>query len=95
MEYSLTSSANKYVQIAKAFGEDTSNITVVEAAIKAIEGVRKLLYDLKIPQKLSDLELDKDELYNAAKIARSYEFLHFLPRPVSQEDLYNILLSAY
>lgn len=95
MEYSLTSSANKFVQIAKAFGEDTTDITVVEAAIKAIEGVRKLLYDLKIPQKLSDLELDKEELFNAAKVARSYEFLHFLPRPVSQEDLYNILISAF
>ncbi len=95
MEFNLTSSANRYVQIAKAFGENVADITVVEAAIKAIEFVRKLLFDLKIPTKLGELEVDKEQLEKVAKIARNYEFLHYLPRPVSKEDLYNILIAAY
>ena len=95
MEFNLTSSANRYVQIAKAFGEAVSDITVVEAAIKAIEFVRKLLFDLKVPTKLSELDIDKEQLEKVSKIARNYEFLHYLPRPVSKEDLYNILIAAY
>ena len=59
MEFNLTAIPNKYVQIARALDEDVSKVTVVEAAIKAIEGIRKLLFDLKVPQKLSDYKIDK------------------------------------
>ncbi len=95
MEFNLTASPNRYVQIAKGFGENVSDITVIEAAIKAIEFVRKILFDLKTPQRLSELDVDKDDLFQVAKIAKSYDFLHYLPRAVSKEDMHNILISAY
>ncbi len=95
MEFNLTSCANKYVYIAKAFGEQVGDITVVEAAIKAIEGVRKVLTDLRIPSRLSELNIDKSELLQVARLARSYEFIHYLPRPVSKDDLFNILASSF
>lgn len=95
MEFNLTSMPNKYVQIAKALGEDIANITVVEAAIKAIEGVRKLLFDLKVPQKLSDYKIDKENLPIISSVARRYQFMNFTPLPISKEDILNILLTAY
>ena len=95
MEFNLTVAPNKYVQIARAFGEDISKITVVEAAIKAVEGVRKLLFDLKIPQKLSDYNVNNEDLPHIASIARRYNFLNYLPTPVSKEDLLNIMFTAY
>ncbi|MHA1344553.1 MAG: hypothetical protein ACTSQG_11235 [Promethearchaeota archaeon] len=95
MEFNLTAIPNKYVQIARAMGEDISKITVVEAAIKAIESVRKLLFDLKIPQKLSDYKVDKENLPVIASIARKYDFMNYTPLPISKEDVLNILLTAY
>ena len=95
MEFNLTSAPNRYIHIARALGENTTDITVVEAAIKAVESVRKMLNDIKVPTRLSDLDVDKDRFYDVARIAKSYDFLHHLPRPVSKEDLYNILISAY
>lgn len=94
MEFNLTAAPNRYVQIAKAFGENVEDITVVEAAIKAIESVRKLLFDIKAPQRLSELEVNRDKLWDIAKIARGYEFLHFLPRPLSKDDIFNLLNTA-
>lgn len=94
MEFNLTSAPNRYVQIAKAFGENVEDITVVEAAIKAIERVRKLLFDLKAPQRLSELEINRDKLWDIAKVARGYDFLHYLPRPLSKDDIYNLLNTA-
>ncbi len=94
MEFNLTSAPNRYVQIAKAFGENVEDITVVEAAIKAIESVRKLLFDVKAPQRLSELDVDKEKLWDIAKVARSYDFLHYLPRPLSKDDIYNLLNAA-
>jgi alcohol dehydrogenase class IV len=95
MEFNLTAMPNKYVQVAKALGEDVSSITVVEAAIKAIEGVRKLLFDLKVPQKLSDYKVNKENLPIVSSIARRYPFINYTPLPLSKEDILNILLTAY
>ncbi len=95
MEFNLTAMPNKYVQIAKALGEDISNITVVEAAIKAIEGVRKLLFDLKVPQKLSDYKINKENLPIISSIARRYQFINYTPLPLSKEDILNILMTAF
>ncbi len=95
MEFNLTTCATKYVYIAKAFGEDVTTVTVVEAAIKAIEAIRKILSDLRTPTKLSELNIEKEELMQVAKIARSYDFMQYSPRPVSKDDLFNILNSSY
>jgi len=95
MEFNLTAVPNKYVQIARALGEDISNITVVEAAIKAIEGVRKLLFDLKIPQRLSEYDIKKEDLPLVSGLARRYKFLSYTPSPITREDMLNILMTAY
>ncbi len=95
MEFNLTAVPNKYVQIARALGEDISNITVVEAAIKAIEGVRKLLFDLKVPQRLSEYDIQKEDLPLVSGLARRYKFLSYTPSPITREDMLNILMTAY
>ncbi|PKL11741.1 MAG: iron-containing alcohol dehydrogenase, partial [Spirochaetae bacterium HGW-Spirochaetae-6] len=95
MEFNLTTSANKLVFISKAFGDNISDISVVEAAIKAIENVRKISIENNIPQRLNELNIAEEDLLKIAKIARNYEFLHNLPRPVSREDILTILSSAY
>ncbi len=94
MEFNLTSTPNKYVQIARSFGENIENITVVEAAIKAIEGVRKMSFDVGAPQRLSDLDVNSDKLWDVVKVTRSYEFLHHQPRASSKDELYNLLNGA-
>ncbi len=95
MEFNLTTSANKLVFISKAFGDNISDISVVEAAIKAIENVRKLSIENNIPQRLGELNISEEDLVKIAKITRNYDFLHNLPRPVSREDILTILSSAY
>ncbi len=95
MEFNLTAVPNKYLHIARALGENITNITVVEAAIKAIEGVRKLLFDLKVPQKLSDFKVKKENLSVIASSAQQYPFVNYSPTTISKEDIYNILTTAY
>ena len=95
MEFNLTASPNKYVKIAKALGEDVNDITVVEAAIKAVEAIRKILFDLNVPQRLKNFEIDQGKLDMVVRDARSYDFLNVLPRPATYDDLLNILMSSY
>lgn len=95
MEYNLTSSAGKYVLIAKALDEDTSNISVIEAAIKAVEGIRKIFIELKIPQKLSEFNVKKIDLPEIARYAKKYSFLKNLPKDLPTNELETILIAAY
>ncbi len=95
MEYNLTSSPGKYVQMSKVMDEDVRDITVIEAAIKAVEGVRKLEIDSDIPQRLSSFEIPKTEFSRIAEIALNYPFLENAPRPLSRDEIETILIAAY
>ncbi|EMJ98602.1 iron-containing alcohol dehydrogenase [Leptospira sp. WS58.C1] len=95
MEYNLTSSAGKYVMIAKALDEDITNISVIEAAIKAVEGIRKIYIELKIPQRLSEYEVRKIDLPGIASLASSFPFLDSLPRELPKNEIETILVAAF
>jgi len=95
MEFNLTAVPGKYVQIARNMGEEVGELTVVEAAIKAVESVRKLLFDLRIPQRLNEFNIATEDIPLIASHAREFTFLNDVPRPIAREDIINILTSAY
>lgn len=95
MEYNLTTSAGKYVQIAKALDEDIKDITVIEAAIKAVEGVRKIYIELKVPQRLSDFEISKDLLPEIAENAFNMPLTRNTPRDLDRNEIETILIAAF
>ncbi len=95
MEYNLTATPGKYVQMSKVMDEDVREITVIEAAIKAVEGVRKLEIDLDIPQRLSQFEIPKAEFSRIAEIAIGYPFIENAPRPLNRDEFETILIAAY
>jgi alcohol dehydrogenase len=95
MEYNLTSSASKYVQIARALDQDIHDISIIEAAIKAVEGVRKLYLDLNVPQRLSDFEIPKSSLGDIASLAAEYPLIRNTPRDMERNEVETILITAY
>lgn len=95
MEYNLTNSANRYVMIARALDEDISSISIIEAAIKAVEGIRKIYIDLKIPQKLSEYEVKRSELNSIAAMTTTFPFLDSLTRELPKNEIETILAAAY
>jgi alcohol dehydrogenase class IV len=95
MEFNLTSAPGKYVQMSKVMGEDVRDITVIEAAIKAVEAIRKLETDIDIPQRLSHFEVMKSEFKNIAETAMKYPFLKNTPRPLNLDEIETILIAAF
>lgn len=95
MEYNLTTSAGKYVQIARALDEDITDITVIEAAIKAVEGVRKIYLELKIPQRLSEFEISKADLPDIAEQSLQIPYTKNTPRELDRNEIETILIAAY
>lgn len=95
MEYNLTASPGKYVQMSKVMGEDVKEITVIEAAIKAVEAVRKLESDLSIPHRLSAYDIPKESFRSVADLAITYPFVENGPRTLSASEIETILIAAY
>lgn len=95
MEYHLTTAANRYVMIARALEENTSEMSVIEAAIKAVEGIRKIYFELKIPQKLSEFEVKKKDLPNIATSTMNMPFLDSLQKELPRNEIETILVAAY
>ncbi|MCP5499309.1 MAG: iron-containing alcohol dehydrogenase [Leptospiraceae bacterium] len=95
MDYNLTSSANKYVMIARALDEDISDISIIEAAIKAVDHIRKIYKEIKVPLKLSEFEVKKIGLPAIASLASSYKFLENMPRELPKNEIETILLAAF
>ena len=95
MEFNLTSSPGKYVQMAKVMGENVRDITVIEAAIKGIEGIRKLETDIDIPQRLSNYNISKTMFKQIAELSMSYPFLANSFRELNAEEIETILIAAF
>jgi len=94
MEFNLTAAANKFIQIGVALGEKVSDITVIEAAIKSIESIRRMMQDLHISQRLSEYNISNEKIETGAKIASQYDFLSYLPRPAGRNEISEIIEAA-
>ncbi len=95
MDFNLTVSAGRYIQISRSLDEDIKDITVIEAAIKAVEGVRKIYTELNLPQRLSDFEIRKADLRSIADLAMGLAVIKNAMRDVDRSELETILISAY
>lgn len=95
MEFNLTTSPGKYVQMSKVMGEDVKDITVIEAAIKAVEAVRKLEIDIDIPQRLSTFKISQSQFKEISDLAFSYPFINNTPRKISKSEIETILIAAF
>ena len=95
MSFNITSSPLKFVKLAEILGEDITNLSTVEAAIKAVENIKAMIIKLQLPVRLNEFELNKDDLITIADDAKKFDLFNYIPRSCSSEELYEILLSSY
>lgn len=60
--FNFNESVDKLALIAGAMNIDTSKISSIEAANKAIEAMEKLLVEIKAPKKLGEMGVKKDKI---------------------------------
>ncbi len=95
MEFHLNSAAEKLARFAALMGEDLGEASPVEAAGLGVEAVRRLIGSLGLPTRLRDFDLNLDDMVDMAGTARSFDMMNYLSRPVSTEDLYELIKIAY
>lgn len=95
MENYLTAAPAQYINIARSLGEDVKDISVIEAAIKAVEGIRKLFLEINLPTRLSEFEIKKYELPDIANEAIIFPHVENAPRVLNKNEIESILLAAF
>ena len=73
MNFFITAIPQKFVQLTKIFSQELTNLSTVDAALKAIDEIRKIIIKLQLPTRLSEFELNKDDLINIADEAKKFE----------------------
>jgi alcohol dehydrogenase len=96
MEYNLMAVPEKFVEIARAFGEYTDGLSELEGAMLAVEAVRSLLDDLGISYRLSSYGVPKDEFPVLAKATvGAIRLISNNPRDVKEIDVIRLLEANY
>ena len=85
---SIDTAKEKYGDIARAMGVDTTGISIDEAAHAAVEAARKLSLDLGIPQTLRELKIPENALPQLANDAINDVCTGGNPRAIDILELY-------
>ncbi len=98
VEYTYIAAPEKFARIARAMGENTDNLGVMEAAEKTIAAVNRLCKDICVP-KLKDLGIDREKYFNLiptmAKDGMESGTPLVNPRKPTTEDMMEIFKKAY
>jgi alcohol dehydrogenase class IV len=95
LEWAAKSRLEKVAALAPLLGENVTDLTTEEAAVKSVESVRSRLGLLKIPSRLKDFDLELERLVETAEHARTLDMTNHLPRTVSADDVFDIIKTAY
>jgi alcohol dehydrogenase len=94
MEYSLDAASEKYARIAALLGEDVHGLSDLDAAKKAVEHVKVLNRELKIPT-LEALGVKPESFAQMAKACKSHVCDPLNPKPIDEETYLKLYAMAF
>jgi alcohol dehydrogenase class IV len=96
MEYNALFSPGRFARLAEAMEIEIKGLSLAEAALRSVEGVKKLAQDIEVPLRLSDLGVPKSALpWMAEEALKVVRPLENNPRPISKEDALRIYESVF
>ena len=95
MEFNLSHASEKYAEIARALGIDTSNMDIDEAGHAAIDKIRAYNTELNMPTGLGDAGLDRKKIPKLGADAMLDHCHKFNPRVCTEEDMVALFEAAF
>ncbi|ABR47834.1 iron-containing alcohol dehydrogenase [Alkaliphilus metalliredigens QYMF] len=93
-KFNMLSNPNRFVDIAKAFGENVEGLSTIDAAEVAINAIKRLSQDVGIPSGLAALNVKEKDFKLMAENALKDACSATNPRKASLEDVINIFKDA-
>ena len=95
MEFNREHVGNRQSWIAEIMGCDIRNLDEHAAAVAGRDAVRTLVSDLELPRRLRDVGVKESDFPEIAKDALEDLIVATNPRPVSMEDVIEVLQTAW
>jgi alcohol dehydrogenase class IV len=96
MKYNLSGNPQKYARIAALLGKNTAGLSDLKASEAAVEAVRELLENMRIPYRLGDYGVSKTDIPKLVQSTmRESRFFALNPRDIKEEDLRSIYEEAF
>ncbi|WP_134699228.1 iron-containing alcohol dehydrogenase [Ammoniphilus sp. YIM 78166] len=87
MEYNAIACPHKYKQMAEAFGISTEGMSLSQAAHSAVQAVKEISRDLEIPESLSILGLQVDQIEALSRNAIQDACMITNPRDLTEKEV--------
>lgn len=97
MEFNIDACPEKYARVAGLFGERVEGLPPTDASRKAIDAVKKLIDDLKLPARMRDIGVSKSQIPHLVNLLFTVMVRNVgnNPRTVSHEDAAKIFEAAW
>ena len=95
MEFNFSHASEKYAEIARALGIDTSNMDIDEAGSAAIDKIREFNVELNMPAGLGAAGLDRKKIPKLAADAMLDHCHKFNPRVCTEADMNALFQAAF
>ena len=95
MKYNKEVSAAQFARVAQCFGINTSGISEIEAADRAIDAIADLNERIAIPKSLEEVGIKADQLHMLARKAFEDPCHQSNPRPCTERDLLKLYKEAF
>ena len=95
MEFNFSHASEKYAEVARALGIDTSDMEVDEAGYAAIDKIRAFNAELKMPTGLGDAGLDRGKIPKLGADAMLDHCHKFNPRVCTEADMVALFEAAF
>ncbi len=91
MHYNLIGNLDKFVTIARIFGENTEGLSLRDAAELSVKAIRQLSEDVGIPDGLARYGVEEERLHDLAEDGMATGNVPVNPRKPTVEDLVGIM----
>ena len=95
MEDASRSKVDRIATIGKMLGVNNAGLSAGDCAHAAIDDIRRRLALAGLPTRLKDLDLSIDQLVPAVEDAIALDLMNYVPRAMSQDDLFDLVKQAY
>jgi len=94
-EYNIISNPQRFADIAEFMGENIEGLSVMDAAQKAIDAMRRLATDIGIPTSLKEMGVKEEDFDLMAANALNDGNAGSNPRKGNKQDIINLFAKAY
>lgn len=95
MEFNAMTDPVKHANIARLLGENTDGLSLIEAANKSVDGIKRLMTAVELPRSLKACGVEEKDLEAIAERAVWNVSLESNPRPLNFDVFLDILKKAY